>query len=45
VCVGLDELSNGKTIRGFVGSEGHVLAHEQVSSGTGLLRMAAASLR
>jgi hypothetical protein len=31
VCVGLDELSDGKAIRGFFGGDGDVLAHERAS--------------
>jgi hypothetical protein len=33
VCVGLDELPNGKTIRCFVGRDGYMLAHERTSLG------------
>jgi hypothetical protein len=31
MCVGLDELPDSETIRGFVGKEGNVFTHELVS--------------
>ena len=31
MCVGLDELPDSEAIRGFVGGEGNVFAHELVS--------------